>query len=44
MNIMPGMMMPERNCALNEASYSSSFSARNFSLASCSRPNTLTSA
>lgn len=37
-------MMPERNCALNAAWYSSSFSVWNFSSASFSRPNTLTSA
>ncbi len=43
-NIMPGMIMPERNWALKLASNSSSFSTSNFSRASFSRPYTFTSA
>ncbi|MBN9325972.1 MAG: thioesterase family protein, partial [Cellulomonas sp.] len=43
-NDMPGQMIPERNCAENDAWYSSSFSARNRCWNSARRPNTLTSA
>ena len=44
MNIMPGMIMPERNCALKLASNSSWLSASNLARESSSRPNTLTRA
>ena len=42
MNIIDGMMMPEMNCAPNDAWYSSSFLSSNAFSASCCRPNTLT--
>ena len=44
MKLIAGMMMLEMNCALNDASNSSSFFARNRSSTCLRRPNTLTSA
>ena len=41
---MPGQMIPDRNCARNDAWYSSWLSARNLAWKSRRRPNTLTSA
>ena len=43
MNIIAGMMMPEMNCALNDASYSAAFLSANCFSAARRWPNTLTS-